>query len=65
MAVFQTGISAGIAPGAYFAGVVADQAGGSASYWVCICSGGLALLAALLCRPAPSALAGDLHTAGR
>ena len=53
MAVFQTGISAGIAPGAYLAGVVADDAGGSASYWVCVVAGGLTLLAALWCRPAP------------
>jgi predicted MFS family arabinose efflux permease len=52
MAVFQTGISAGIAPGAYFAGVVADHAGGSPSYWVCAVSGGLALAAAMFCRPA-------------
>ena len=41
MAVFQTGISAGIAPGAYLAGLVADHAGGSAAYWVCVVSGGL------------------------
>jgi len=52
MAVFQTGISAGIAPGAWFAGVVADHVGGSASYWVCVVSGGVAVGAALLCRPA-------------
>lgn len=52
MAVFQTGISAGIAPGAWVAGVVADHAGGSASYWVCVVSGALTLGAALLCRPA-------------
>jgi predicted MFS family arabinose efflux permease len=54
MAVFQTGISAGIAPGAYFAGVTADHTSGSASYWVCVVAGGLTLAAALLCRPAPS-----------
>lgn len=54
MAVFQTGISAGIAPGAYFAGVLADHTGGSASYWVCVVSGGLTLAAAMLCRPARS-----------
>jgi MFS family permease len=54
MAVFQTGISAGIAPGAYFAGLIADHAGGSASYWVCVVSGGFTLGAALLCRPAVS-----------
>jgi MFS family permease len=53
MAVFQTGISAGIAPGAYLAGVLADHASGSASYWVCVVSGALTLAAALLCRPAP------------
>lgn len=52
MAVFQTGISAGIAPGAYFAGVLADRVGGSASYWVCVVSGAVTLAAALLCRPA-------------
>jgi predicted MFS family arabinose efflux permease len=54
MAVFQTGISAGIAPGAYFAGLVADHAGGPASYWVCVVGGVLTLAAALLCRPAPA-----------
>jgi MFS family permease len=55
MAVFQTGISAGIAPGAYFAGLVADHAGGSASYWVCVVAGALTLATAMLCRPAPAA----------
>jgi predicted MFS family arabinose efflux permease len=55
MAVFQTGISAGIAPGAYFAGRVADSAGGSASYWVCVVAGALTLATAMLCRPAPAA----------
>ena len=53
MAVFQTGISAGIAPGAYFAGVVADDSPGAAAYWVCAVAGACALAAALLCRPAP------------
>jgi MFS family permease len=57
MAVFQTGISAGIAPGAYFAGLMADHTGGSAAYWVCVASGAVTFAAALLCRPAP-ALAG-------
>jgi MFS family permease len=55
MAVFQTGISAGIAPGAWFAGVVADSSGGSAAYWVCVVSGALTLAAAMACRPAPTA----------
>ena len=54
MAVFQTGISAGIAPGAWLAGVVADRTGGSAAYWVCVVSGALTLVAAMLCRPAPA-----------
>lgn len=54
MAVFQTGISAGIAPGAYFAGLMADHTSGSAAYWVCVVSAGLTLAAALLCRPAPA-----------
>jgi predicted MFS family arabinose efflux permease len=54
MAVFQTGISAGIAPGAWLAGFVADRASGSAAYWVCVVSGALALAAAFWCRPAPA-----------
>lgn len=53
MAVFQTGISGGLAPGAYLSGVLADQSGGSAAYWVCAGAGGLTLLAALACRAAP------------
>ncbi len=55
MAVFQTGISAGLAPGAYLAGVVADHHGGSPAYWVCVGSGVLTLVAALCCRPAQAA----------
>jgi predicted MFS family arabinose efflux permease len=50
MAVFQTGISAGLAPGAYLAGVVADHTSGAATYWVCVGAGALTLLAALACR---------------
>lgn len=45
MGFVQTGMSAGIAPGAWGAGVVADAAGGSAAYWVCVVSGLLAALA--------------------
>lgn len=55
MAVFQTGISAGLAPGAYLAGLVSDHASGSTAYWVCVGSGVLALGAALCCRPAQAA----------
>jgi predicted MFS family arabinose efflux permease len=50
MAIFQAGMSAGIAPGAYFAGVLADHVGGSAAYWVCVVSGVCALGAVLLAR---------------
>ena len=51
MAVFQTGISAGLAPCAYLAGVVADHSHGAATYWVCVGAGALTLAAALACRP--------------
>jgi predicted MFS family arabinose efflux permease len=47
MAFLQTGISAGIAPGAWYAGVVADRAGGATAFWVCVGAGVLAALAAL------------------
>lgn len=50
MGIVQTGISAGIAPGAWGAGVVADAAGGSAAYWVCAVSAVLAALAGGLVR---------------
>lgn len=46
----QTGISAGIAPGAYLAGVVADHSGGATAYWVCVASGALATAAAFATR---------------
>ena len=35
MGFVQTGMSGGIAPGAWLAGLVADGSGGSAAYWVC------------------------------
>lgn len=47
MAFLQTGISAGIAPGAWYAGVVADSAGGATAFWVCVAAGALAALSAL------------------
>lgn len=50
MGFVQTGMSAGIAPGAWLAGVVADEHGGSASYWVCAVSAVLAALAGLAMR---------------
>jgi MFS family permease len=50
MGFVQTGISGGIAPGAWLAGVVADEHGGSAAFWVCTVSAVLAALAGLVLR---------------
>jgi MFS family permease len=50
MGFVQTGISGGIAPGAWIAGLVADDASGSAAYWVCTVSAVLAALATLVVR---------------
>lgn len=58
MAFFQTGVSAGLAPGASIAGVAADRVHGPSLYWVCAVAGALTLLAALACRPAPDRLPG-------
>jgi MFS family permease len=46
MAFLQSGISAGIAPGAWLAGVVADRGDGAAAFWVCVAAGALAAVAA-------------------
>jgi MFS family permease len=48
MGFVQSGLSAGIAPGAYFAGMVADGPGGAAPFWVCVASGVVAAGAAWL-----------------
>jgi MFS family permease len=54
MGVVQTGVSAGIAPGAWLAGVVADAHSGSAAFWVVTVSAVLAALAGITVRePAP------------
>ena len=50
MGFVQTGVSGGIAPGAWVAGVVADGASGSTAFWVCTVSAVLAALAATLVR---------------
>jgi predicted MFS family arabinose efflux permease len=50
MGFVQTGVSGGIAPGAWFAGLVADGPGGSAAYWVCTGSAILAALTTLFIR---------------
>ncbi len=53
MGVLHTGVAAGIAPGVWLAGVVADEYGGSAAFWVCTVSAVFAALAGLAVR-APS-----------
>ncbi len=50
MGFVQTGVSAGIAPGAWLAGVVADEHGGSDAFWVCTVSAVLAALSGLAVR---------------
>lgn len=50
LAVLQTGIAAGVAPGSLFAGLVVDARGAHAAYVVCVVSGALALLATLPAR---------------
>jgi MFS family permease len=52
MGFVQTGMSGGIAPGAWLAGLVADEVSGSAAYWVCTVSAALAALAAVFIRQA-------------
>ncbi|MEQ6902045.1 MFS transporter [Nocardioides sp. YIM 152588] len=50
MAFLQTGLAAGVAPGAALAGIVIDGAGASPAYLICVGGGTAALLAALLLR---------------
>jgi MFS family permease len=50
MGFVQTGMSGGIAPGAWIAGVVADRSGGSAAFWVCTVSAVLAAAAVTFIR---------------
>ncbi|HSV37192.1 MAG TPA: MFS transporter [Nocardioidaceae bacterium] len=58
MAVFSTGLMAGVAPGAAIAGWVVDRHGASASYWVPVAAGfigaALAFATSALRRPAPT-----------
>lgn len=53
MAVFQTGLSAGLAPGVWLGGVVADHADGPAAYWLAVGCGLATAAAALACRNPP------------
>ncbi len=50
MGFLQTGIGAGIAPGAWLAGVVADRASGSTAFWVVSVSAVLAAASGLMVR---------------
>ena len=63
MGFVQTGMSAGIAPGAWLAGVVADEKGGSAAYWVCTVSAVLAACAGFVMR-SPQRAEHSVHAAG-
>ncbi len=59
MAIVQTGIVAGVAPGAALSGVVVDHHGASGAYLVCLSAGLLAALAAqLIPRTTPRAAPG-------
>lgn len=55
MAFVQTGLAAGLAPGAAVAGIVVDAHGASAAYLVCAAGGVLTLLGALCTRVRPRA----------
>lgn len=55
LAVLQTGLVAGVAPGAAIAGIVVDAHGASAAYLVSAASGAVAVAAALLTRAKPAA----------
>jgi MFS family permease len=50
MGFVQTGVSGGIAPGAWLAGLVADDSSGTAAYWVCTGSAVLAAVAVTFIR---------------
>ncbi len=65
MAMIQTGLAAGLAPGAAVAGVVIDEAGASPAYLVCAVGGVLVLTGALLTRVsgAPASVRSHEHVA--
>lgn len=61
MAVFQTGLSTGLAPGAWLAGIVADHTDGPSAYWLAVGCGLATAAAALACRhPAPRQTESDV-----
>lgn len=47
LGVVHTGMAAGIAPGAWLAGEVADRSSGSAAFWVCVTAALVGVLATL------------------
>ena len=49
--MFTTGLGAGLAPGAALAGLVVDESGASASYWVVVAAGLAGAAVALLATP--------------
>lgn len=53
MALLSTGIIGGVAPGAALAGIVVDQAGATAAYWLPVVAGATAVVAAQLLPRAP------------
>lgn len=63
MGFLQTGVGGGIAPGAWLAGVVADEVSGIAAFWVSGVSALLAALTGLVAREVP--VARDAATGGR
>ena len=64
MGFVQTGVSAGIAPGAWLAGVVADEVSGSAAYWVCTASAVLAAVSGIAVRAPRAARRTEQEVAG-
>ncbi len=64
MGFVQTGVSAGIAPGAWLAGVMADEVSGSAAYWVCTASAVLAAISGIAVRAPRAARRADQEVAG-
>lgn len=64
MAFVQTGIAAGLAPGAAIAGLVIDEAGASPAYLVCVAGGVITLLAALATRVPTNVRSHDVEQAG-
>lgn len=50
MGLVQTGLAAGIAPGTWTAGLLADAHGGPAAFWACVVSGVIAIGCALSTR---------------